>query len=231
MLVSGSDAAGRELAFALRKTVGTKMVASDLERYGFNRGAEPFWAEIDPQWSKWLTPQAAYAAIDALNDDGWSSALSIGETHMLTTALHVSRFLQAVGNGGSLCPPVARRMRKNAEQSVEGPCRSHIRMLNERTARELSAAMLDVVKRGTATRIKDALSSTGWIIGGKTGTGGIAGAPMSKQNGWFAGLIFDRPEARFTMATFVKGGGPGGGNAAEISAELARLLIDEDFRN
>ena len=92
-------------------------------------------------------------------------------------------------------------------------------------------AMVDTVKRGTASRISGKLEDTGWGIGGKTGTGGVSGAPMNEQDGWFAGLIFDREQkARFTVATFVRRGGTGGGNAAEISAELARLLAKENGR-
>ena len=77
--------------------------------------------------------------------------------------------------------------------------------------------MLDTVKRGTASGISTTLKDVGWSMGGKTGTGGVNGAPTSEQDGWFAGLIFDRKlKARFTVATFTRHGGTGGGNAAEI---------------
>jgi cell division protein FtsI/penicillin-binding protein 2 len=64
-------------------------------------------------------------------------------------------------------------------------------------------------------------------MGGKTGTGPEPGTKSAGpgSDGCFAGLIFD-PEgkARFTVVTFVKHGGFGGGNAARISAELALFL-------
>jgi cell division protein FtsI/penicillin-binding protein 2 len=98
----------------------------------------------------------------------------------------------------------------------------------EATANQLISAMLDTVMRGTASGISGALKGTGWSIGGKTGTGGVAEAPFEGQDGWFAGLIFDHGlKARFTVATFVRHGGAGGGNAAEISVEVARFLADE----
>jgi len=52
--------------------------------------------------------------------------------------------------------------------------------------------------------------------------------PMNRQDGRFAGLVFDRQgKARYTVATFVRRGGRGGRNAAEISAQLARFLTSE----
>ncbi len=51
---------------------------------------------------------------------------------------------------------------------------------------------------------------------------------MNEQDGWFAGLIFDSERrSRFTVATFIRRGQFSGGNAAKISAELARLLAGE----
>ena len=103
-----------------------------------------------------------------------------------------------------------------------------VRVLQERTALRLQSAMRDAVQRGTANSIARTLEGTGWQIGGKTGTG-PGPAPIGPQSdGWFAGLIFDpQGKARYTVATFVRRGGPGGGNAAKISAELARYIIGE----
>jgi cell division protein FtsI/penicillin-binding protein 2 len=228
MLVGGSDTSGRQVALALRKAVGTQQVLADLQRYGFNDDGAPFWAEVDAQWRKRLTPQPAYAKIDALDDEYWSSVLSIGESAMMTTALQVSRFFQAVGNGGVVCAPGARRVTRAGGLADKTDCRAATRMIEEATAKKLMAAAIDAVRRGSARRIADALKDTGWAIGGKTGTGGRVGAPMDKQDGWFAGLVFD-PEgkARYSVATFVRRGGLGSGHAAEISVRLARFLATD----
>lgn len=87
--------------------------------------------------------------------------------------------------------------------------------------------MRAVVQRGSAQAIARTLDGTGWQIGGKTGTGPGPGTIGLQSDGWFAGLVFD-PEgaARFTVATFVRLGGRGGENAAMISAQLARYLIE-----
>jgi cell division protein FtsI/penicillin-binding protein 2 len=225
ILVGGSDSAGKQLAIALRKAIGAEAVLADLCRYGFNRGNKSFWADVDPQLRKRLSPRPATASLNGLDDDEWSSALSIGESHMTISAMQVSRFFQAVGNDGLSCSPVALRMAEGSSHTQKGPCIESKRIMNKTTAMQLMDAIRDTVRRGTASGISDTLKETGWSIGGKTGTGGVTGAPFNEQDGWFAGLIFDqRMKARFTVATFVRHGGAGGGNAAEISAELARFL-------
>ena len=95
--------------------------------------------------------------------------------------------------------------------------------MEENTAQRLQAALRDNVQRGTATSIAKALEGTPWQIGGKTGSGG------PQLDGWFAGLVFD-PEghARFTVATFVRHGGYGGGNGARISADVAAYIIGSE---
>lgn len=228
MLVGGSDSAGRQLALTLRKATGTEAVLSDLQRYGFNRDHEPFWAEVGPQWKKRLAPQPAYAELAALDDAHWASALSIGESNLMITALHVSRFFQAVGNRGLLCLPVARRITKTSKSAANGNCIGSTRIVQEETTGKLISALADTVKRGSAKRVADALHDIGWTLGGKTGTGGRAGAPLTAQDGWFAGLIFDQHgKPRYTVATFVRRGGLGSGHAADISVQAARYLAGE----
>jgi|SRR5205085_4977469 len=103
--------------------------------------------------------------------------------------------------------------------------------MRESTALRLQSAMRDTVQRGTAQGIAKALENTGWQIGGKTGSGTALLPKGAQIDGWFAGLIFDpRGKARFTVATFVRQGGFGGGNAAKTSAELARYIIGENVK-
>ena len=225
MLVTGSDSDGREVAAALRDAVARHTVVADLQKFAFSPLDGSFWAEIDPQWKKRLTPEAASTDIDVLDPKEWSSALSIGESHMTTTPLQVSRFFQAIGNEGVLCAPIALRAGKGSGHLGKDACMAPTRMVQSATARKFISAALDTVQRGSARRISGALQGTGWAIGGKTGTGGRSGAPLNEQDGWFAGLIFDpQRKPRYTVATFVARGGLGSGNAADISVRLARFL-------
>lgn len=226
MIVTGSDNFGRRMAAALRKSIGTEQVLADFNRYGFpsrQTTSEPameetFWAD-PPKWQTRLIPALAYTSLTSTaSDRDWDDVLSIGEHQFTVTALHLSRFLQADGNDGITLQPSA-RIELSKQHSKSN------RIMKSQTARKLQAAMRDVVQRGTAKSVANVLADTGWQIGGKTGSG--LGTPIGPQSdGWFAGLIFDtRGKARFTVATFVRRGGPGGGNAARISAQLARFLI------
>src|SRR5688572_8685917 len=232
-LVGGSDSAGRQMAIALRRSVGARTVVMDLKRYGLEQSPDSpaenqFWIDLAPKWETRLKPAVAYASLDEkMTDTEWGDTLSIGEINMKVTGLHISRFLQAAGNDGIGFLPAAREEQVGSTRQVNGQITPlPIRVMQKATALRLQSAMRDTVKRGTAQEISGILADTGWQIGGKTGTG-PGPAPIGPQSdGWFAGLVFDpKGKPRFTVATFVRHGGRGGGHAARISAELARYLI------
>ncbi len=234
MIVSGSDQAGRLTAAELRKTIGADAIVKDLDHFGFSYGTsindsargEKFWAEFPAEWRDRLTPSASYHVLSAsTSETEWADDLSIGEAGFTVNALSISRFLQAVGNGGVMVTPTARQELLITGQSSNARNRNinSYRVMRESAALKLQAAMRDVVQRGTAKGIAQALYDIGWSIGGKTGSSGPVGP---KSDAWFAGLIFDtNAQPRFTVATFVRHGGAGGGNAAKLSADLARYLI------
>jgi Penicillin binding protein transpeptidase domain len=231
-IVSGNDNAGRRIASALREAVGTESVLADLARYGFparrNTIAKTdtkFWAELAPRWRDRLVPASSYHSLgrDTTTKE-WEDTLSIGEERIEATALNLSRFLQAVGNGGMMLPAMAR----DAQPGSTIPATAAgVRVMSETAATKLQTVMRGTVERGTAKNAAPILAGTSWTLGGKTGTAAAPGttAPGPGSDGCFVGLIFDpQGKARFTVATFVKHGGFGGGNAARIPAELGRFL-------
>src|SRR4030095_2426182 len=154
MLVGGSDSAGRQAAVALRKSVGTTKVLEDFARYGLRKRTaslrdDKFWGELAPVWQGSLIPASAYVSLtDETKHHDCAETLSLGETNMSVTALHISRFLQAVGNGGVLLTPVARQESAVSKSNVWRPNPS--RIMEESTALRLQSAMRDTVQRGTA---------------------------------------------------------------------------------
>ena len=235
MLVDGSDSIGRRLAVDLRRAVGSAAVLADLRRFGLPPcgnagGASPapddrFWGELAPRFVRQLRPAAGCVSIGPGDPDArWASALSIGEDGFAVTLLQVSRFLQAVGNGGMLVQPVARwgGGDRIAEDSPAPPQPQGARIVTASTAASLQDAMADAVLRGTAVGIRG-LPGHGWTLGGKTGSGPGEARPY---DGCFAGLVFDEHRvARFTVASYVRRGGLGGGAAAQLAAELAARTL------
>jgi hypothetical protein len=129
------------------------------------------------------------------DDAAWGSALSIGEHDAAVTLRSVSKLLRAIARS---------------------------EFVRSDTARRLQSAMLDAVARGTARGADAPLAGTTWQLGGKTGSGP---AGVTPSDGWFAGLVFDRGEPRYTVAVYVDGRGGGGGVAASVAARIARALI------
>lgn len=140
----------------------------------------------------------------ATKDSDWADAMSIGEANFRITTGGLSRFL---------------RLAALAMQSPKGAALSH------QSALRLRRAMLETVEMGTAKGSGSVLHGFG-AMGGKTGSTSINGA--NPFDGMFAGLIFDaegRP--RYTVVTFVRRHGVGGGVAAHLSAEFAAAALKD----
>jgi hypothetical protein len=137
-------------------------------------------------------------------DKDWADAMSIGESNFRVTLLGLSQFIAAIGDRG-ISP---------------GP--HSTRIMREQTSQQLQSAVLDTVKIGTASGIRDRIGSLGQL-GGKTGSGPGDANPT---DGIFAALVFDSTgAARYSIVTYVRRGGHGGGAAAEISADIAKFLL------
>ncbi len=133
----------------------------------------------------------------AANDEEWGSVFTLGEEKVPVTPTQLSAFLAAIATDGG-------------------------HLLSAGTARQLRSALEGVVQRGTASGIKDALSGTGWALGGKTGTG--PGQCGDACDGWFASILSDAAGGRYVILAFIEHKGLGGGAAAQAAAKVAGFL-------
>ena len=178
MIVIGCDLPAKQMAIALRKKVGAEAVLADLERFGFGPRSkssrdDSFWAGLAPEWRDTLVPAASYTLLNAkMKDSEWADTFSLGETNFVVTILHISRFLQAVGNKGMLLPPVARK--EGSDIPVSKTAATAGRIMQEKTAERLQAAMREVVR---AVRRKP--SPTRW-----TALAGRSAARRAPVQGW-----------------------------------------------
>jgi cell division protein FtsI/penicillin-binding protein 2 len=227
VLVFSCNTAAVQMAQRMRDELGSEAFVDAYRRFGFTpytsespSGTEqPFWATGSDRWRERMSPPPARIRISGETGKAEWAQLSIGQGPVDVTPIHVSRFLQAIGNDGVMLPPTLE------QRLADKPPRGE-RVMSEPTAERLQAAMLEVVERGTARRVGPRLRGTGWKLGGKTGTAQVRGA---RDDGWFAGLIFnEQGEPEYTVAAYLRGGGPGGSGPATIAAGLAHYLATRD---
>ena len=118
-----------------------------------------FWRQLAPRWQTNLVPAASYHSLDSeTSTKDWEDTLSIGEERIVTTALHLSRFLQAVGNGGRMLMPTARDLESKEQPGSTSPATT---VMSESAALKLQEVMRGTVERGTAKSAKPILAGTG----------------------------------------------------------------------
>jgi beta-lactamase regulating signal transducer with metallopeptidase domain len=220
MLVHSCNTAAVEMTLRLGRDGGADALRRQLAGFGFAAGAgagerdSAFWLASSPAAVAGLAPSPSSVALADAGPESLSR-LALGLQGVRVTPLHISRFLQAVGNGG-----VMRRPTLEAALARGG---GGSRVMRASTAERLQAAMLQTVAEGTAAGSARAVETGAWRLGGKTGTS--AGEAGGEGDGWFAGLVFGpdgRP--RYTVLTYLRGGGPGGGAPTRIAAEMVPAL-------
>jgi len=133
--------------------------------------------------------------------------VAMGQGPLLVTPMEMATVAAAVAGQGLLPQPHFQMEQAGAS----------VRVMGSRTARELSAAMQDVVARGTARGVFDSLP---FSVAGKTGT-----AENNQGDGqphsWFIGFApADRPQV--AIAVVIENGGLGGRVAAPAAREILR---------
>jgi cell division protein FtsI/penicillin-binding protein 2 len=227
MLVPSCNTTAVEMALQMRERLGTQAFLDAYRRYGFAPYAgtdapridTDFWSTSSAAWTRRMSPPASRLRMSEETGPAEWAQLAIGQGPLDVTVIGVSRFLQAIGNEGTMLRPTLEAELAGSPAEVE-------RVMSRETAQRLQAAMRDVVDRGTArASAAPRLRATRWDLGGKTGTAEVGGA---RDDGWFAGLIHDPTERpRYTVVVYLQGGGPGGGAPSAIAAEMTRFLAQE----
>ncbi len=215
VLVHSCNTAAASMGLRLRDALGERGVLERVHRLGFGPGEgsaardTAFWATRSAAFRAAMSPAHGRVALDG----GWGG-FSVGTADVEASPLHVARFLQAIGNGGTMLAPTV-----DAELAGR---RAGQRVISAGTAHRLQSAMLDVVRRGTGRAAGEALGASPWRLGGKTGT---ASNGAGGTDGWFAGLAFDgEGRARYVVVVRLPDGGPGGGAPARLAGAITRLL-------
>lgn len=229
MLVYSCNTTAVQMALDLRERLGEEAFQEAYRRFGFipytddpPRGFQrDFWRTESDQWSRRMSPPAARVRLGPSTSRQEWAQLAIGQGPIDATVMHVSRFLQGIGNGGVMLRPTIEQ--EVVKRGTDDEADQGERIMSQETAQKLMVAMLGVVDQGTARSTQPILQGLTWDLAGKTGTAQIAGT--EEDNGWFAGLIIgpDR-RPRYTVVVFLAGGGPGGRMPAAIGAGMTRFF-------
>jgi cell division protein FtsI/penicillin-binding protein 2 len=226
MLVVSCNTLAIQMALLAREQLGTRVFEDYFRRFGFlpyhdrppADTAHDFWNTSNELWAKRMSPPPARVHFTNKLFD-WAQ-VAIGQGPVDVTPMAVSRFVQAIGNGGVMLKPTI-----EADLVPEHP--QGQRVMKPETAERLLEAMVGVVHEGTAISTVPLLQGTGWDMGGKTGTADIRRGAVPE--GWFAGLLIgpDR-RARYTCVVYVHQGGQGGRVPASIAAGMVRFFAAKD---
>ncbi|MBW3570785.1 MAG: hypothetical protein KY467_06750 [Gemmatimonadetes bacterium] len=227
MLRVSCNTAAVRMALEMRERLGVDAFRDAYQRFGFvtygegpPSAAEPdFWNTGNPAWARRMTPPPVRVRFaPRFTAHEWGQ-IAIGQGPVDVTPLAISRFLQAIGNGGVMLPPTLEW--DQLEERGAGR-----RIMKETTARNLQEAMLTVVDSGTAQLAKARFANTGWDLGGKTGTADVANAP--RPDAWFAGLMYGPDgRARYTIVVYLQRGGQGGRAPATIAGEMTKFMAQQ----
>ncbi len=223
MLIPSCNTAAVWMAQQMRERLGADAFVEAYRRFGFEPYTDSpptdtlraFWNTSSDAWARRMSPALSRIRIGEKTGSAEWAQLSIGQGPVDVTPIAISRFVQAIGNGGVMLQPTLEAAR--AEEPAGGT-----RVMSAQTAQKLQQAMRAVVDSGTAVSTRPLLQGLDWEMGGKTGTAQIAGRP---DDGWFAGLAFGpdgRP--RYTVVVYLRGGGPGGRQPAAVAAGMLRAL-------
>lgn len=224
MLRVSCNTAAVRMALEMRERLGVEAWRDAYQRFGFvtyaegppGAGENTFWNTENGAWAERMTPPPVRVRFaKRFSQHEWGQ-IAIGQGPVDVTPISVSRFMQAIGNGGVMLPPTLEW--EQLEKRGEGQ-----RIMKATTSRKLQEAMLTVVDSGTAAAAQARFAGTGWDLAGKTGTADIANAP--RPDAWFAGLMYGPDgRARYTIVVYLQRGGQGGRVAAPIAGEMTKFM-------
>ncbi|HYJ79237.1 MAG TPA: penicillin-binding transpeptidase domain-containing protein [Longimicrobiaceae bacterium] len=229
MLMVSCNTQSIRMALELRERLGAQGVADGFRRLGFQPyssqapRAEPgFWNTGSEAWAERMTPPPARIRLKDRFDIFEYAQSGIGQGPVDVTPLAISRFVQAIGNGGVMLPVTLEEERLDDLPPGQP-------VMRPETSQKLQRAMLAVVDSGSGRRAGPILEGTGWDLGGKTGTADVYRG--RNPDGWFAGLMYgpDR-RPRYTVVVYVQGGGQGGRVAAPMAAAMTRFMAEQEAR-
>ncbi len=195
--------------------LGPEIMVAEAEAYGFN--AKP---PIDLP-----VPAASFFPPVAFFDRNTPALAqsAIGQNDVQATPLEMALVAAGVANGGVIEQPHVMQEVRNSDGEVidQGVARFWQRPLTPENAQIMRDAMINVVERGTATRMQ----IPGILVAGKTGTAQL-GTDPPKSHAWVIGFApADNP--RVAIAVIVLGQeGASEQTGGRVAAPIAKSVME-----
>jgi cell division protein FtsI/penicillin-binding protein 2 len=181
--------------------VGAKRLVQTARAFGFNE--PPIVPAAKP---------STIASVEGLRDDLAVGAAAIGQDRDLATPLQMATVAATIATGGRRARP---------RLAAIDPVVRH-RAISARTAHQVRAMMLEVVRSGTGT----AAAISGVQVAGKTGTAELR--PNSKDpkdaDAWFVAFA-PAQQPQVAVAVMLVGAGFGGTAAAPIAKRVLQSAL------
>lgn len=195
--------------------LGPEVMVSEAQAYGFN--AKPP-IDLPAPASSFFPPVSFF-----FQNTPALAQSAIGQNDVQATPLEMAMVASAVANRGVIQQPHVMQEVRNSDGDVidRGAARFWQRPLSEANAQIMRDAMIEVVQRGTATRMQ----IPGILVGGKTGTAQL-GTDPPRSHAWVIGFApADNP--RVAIAVVVLGQeGASEQTGGRVAAPIAKAVME-----
>ena len=203
------------------ESIGAGTLLDYMDRYGFNEKPNIDYPSFQLATSGVYDGRSLLTSSDAID----VGRVAIGQERLLVTPLQMAEVAATVANRGErMCPRLWSKVIDVDQRVDELSPETCAKVMDRRTARQLTEMMKNVVSEGTGT----AAALYGVDVAGKTGTAEVQGRPGCDlpNQAWFIGFApADDPEIA-VAATVECTSGYGGDVAAPIAASVMQEALD-----
>jgi peptidoglycan glycosyltransferase len=227
----GGESCGGTLMIILRVSCNSAFAEMGTETIGPDKmiaGAQSFGFNSKPPIDLPAPAASAFPTNFTRNLPALAQA-SIGQNDVQATPLQMALVAAGIANNGVIMRPHIMSEVRDSEGSVieRYGVGSWLQPLSAASAATMKAAMLDVVARGTATRMQIA----GYEVGGKTGTAQIGSDPP-RSHTWIMGFAGPPGDPKIAISVVVLdqpgiNEATGGVVAAPIAKQVMQAYLND----
>ncbi|MBO4900435.1 MAG: penicillin-binding protein 2 [Lachnospiraceae bacterium] len=191
-----------------------------FDRKSFQKTLESLMFEKELPYD--LPSAVSHTAVNENTDTHNIMQASIGQGQDSISPLHMNMITCAIANGGILMKPhLIDRVESTSGTVVANFKPEEVgRLMTEEESTLLTELMIEVVKRGTGTRLQD----DRYTAAGKTGSAEFSSTTKDDSHAWFTGFA-PAEDPKIAVTIIIEGAGSGG----EYAVPIAKRMFDQYF--